>query len=450
MAFFGPNNTLVFDDERGIAIFKHLDSDQRGISLSSTEYTLFPSDSNRAEEYGYSVAVGSGTIAVGDRANLGYQQFNADGRVYAYDLNGTIISAAAVPGNNEDSGGLTLSEAVGNIGSTLAVSGGRIVTGGDAAFLSDDPHSYAWNLNFTALESVNEADDGYKQSNVAAGCGRIIVAKSDNTFTGKVHIFDNYDSGGTSIYRRLFRQNNEVVISYGPNPPTSMDNFARNVAIGDGRIAVSGDPEDSDQSPVVLFDMYGNEVAKIAPPDYDYMILTNRGFAGQNNASDDNPNMIAIGNGRIVVGRPGEDNLSYQIRGAAYVYDLNGEYLFKLEDSGGADRDEYGIAVAVGNNRIVVGAPRKNADAGRIFIYDLDGNHIDNFGASDSSANSLFGFSLDIGCNRLIVGAPGFRSPDTANQTGKAYCYKFGNSIQTYFEDVLDYIKGNDTIDWVV
>ena len=450
MAFFGPNNTLVFDDDRGIATFKHLDSDQRGISLSSTEFTLFPSDSGRAEEYGSSVAVGSGTIAVGDRENLGYQSPSRDGRVYAYDLNGTIISAAAVPGNNEDSGGLTFSTAVGNIGSTLAISGGRIVTGGNNRVGFYDPHSYAWNLNFTRTESVNEVDAGYNMSSVAAGCGRILVAKSDNTFSGKVHIFDNYDSGGTSIYRRLFRQDNEIVINYGPNPPESMDNFARSVAIGDGRIAVSGDPEDSDQTPVVLFDMYGNEVAKIGPPDYDYMPLKNRGFAGQNNSFDDNPNMIAIGNGRIVVGRPGEDNVSYQIRGAAYVYDLNGEYLFKLEDSGGADRDEYGTAVAVGNNRIVVGAPKKNANAGRIFIYDLDGNHIDNFGASDSSENSLFGFSLDIGCNRLIVGAPGFRSPDTANQTGKVYCYKFGNSIQTYFEDVLDYIKGNDTIDWVV
>ena len=69
----------------------------------------------------------------------------------------------------------------------------------------------------------------------------------------------------------------------------------------------------------------------------------------------------------------------------------------KITASDGAASDYFGISVAVGSGRIVVGAhfdDDNGSDSGSAYIFDLDGNQLTKITASDGAANDLFGYSV--------------------------------------------------------
>ena len=77
---------------------------------------------------------------------------------------------------------------------------------------------------------------------------------------------------------------------------------------------------------------------------------------------------VAVGSGRIVVGAYGDDD-NGSTSGSAYIFDLNGNQLIKITASDGAASDNFGISVAVGSGRIVVGAFYDD-DKGSAYIYE--------------------------------------------------------------------------------
>ena len=119
------------------------------------------------------------------------------------------------------------------------------------------------------------------------------------------------------------------------------DAFGSSVAVGSGIIVV-GAPYDDDNGDAsgsaYIFDLNGNQLAKITPSD---------------GAADDwFGYSVAVGSGRIVVGAYRDESIT----GSAYVFDLDGNQLSKINASEGDANDSFGISVAVGNSRIVAGA----------------------------------------------------------------------------------------------
>src|SRR5210317_1997645 len=114
---------------------------------------------------------------------------------------------------------------------------------------------------------------------------------------------------------------------------------------------------------------------------------------------------VAVGSGRIVVGAYGDDVGANTNQGSVYIHDLNGNILHKITASDGAAFDLFGFSVAIGGDRIVVGAFYGASTYGSAYIFDLDGNQLAKLTASDGAASNFFGNSVAIGSGKIVVGA---------------------------------------------
>ena len=126
---------------------------------------------------------------------------------------------------------------------------------------------------------------------------------------------------------------------------------------------------------------------------------------------------VAVGSGKIVVGSPYDDDNGYNLSGSAYIYDLDGNNEVKITASDAAGSNFFGISVAAGSGKIVVGA-YKNSGNGAAYIYDLDGTNEVKITASDGAIDDYFGYSVAVGCGKIVVGAFG----DNLS-SGSAYIY---------------------------
>jgi hypothetical protein len=204
------------------------------------------------------------------------------------------------------------------------------------------------------------------------------------------------------------------------------DYFGSSVAVSDTRIVVGAYSEGSTGTQfgvptgapgaAYIFDINGNQIAKIQASDAQ--------------ASDEFGRSVAVSDTRIVVGAPFEDTNGSNA-GSVYIFDINGNEIRKIQafyppgtnDAQAGDR--FGYSVAVSDTRIVVGAPYEDTtdtDAGSAYIFDIDGNQIAKIQASDAEASDYFGISVAISDTRIVVGA--YQEDTTASNAGSAYIYK--------------------------
>ena len=98
------------------------------------------------------------------------------------------------------------------------------------------------------------------------------------------------------------------------------------------------------------------------------------------------------------------------LAGSVYVYNLDGTGQIKITASDGAANDTFGYSVAVGMTRLslVLGVMTDDGSlSGSVYVYDLDGTGETKITASDGAANDYFGFSVAVGNNKIVVGAYG-------------------------------------------
>ena len=139
-------------------------------------------------------------------------------------------------------------------------------------------------------------------------------------------------------------------------------------------------------------------------------------------ASDDFGYAVAIGSNKIVVSALNDDDNGSN-SGSVYVYNLDGTGQTKITASDGAASDKFGISVSVGNDKIVVGAYGDTSDTGAVYVYNLDGTGEVKITASDGAFNDLFGRPVAIGNNKIVVGAEG-----ETGATGAVYVYDLDGS----------------------
>ena len=145
---------------------------------------------------------------------------------------------------------------------------------------------------------------------------------------------------------------------------------------------------------------------------------------------------VAVGSGRIVVGAYRNDDIIPN-SGSAYIFDLDGTNEVKITASDAAGSDNFGISVAVGSGRIVVGAPYDNDngfESGSAYIFDLDGNQLTKITASDGASTDYFGYSVAVGSGRIVVGA--YEDDDNGSNSGSAYIYETPQVYTLY--DAID------------
>ena len=405
MAYLIGANTVINNNTAII----HTSFETVAGTTQSTEVKIKASDGALGDYFGFSVAVGSGRIVVG--ALLDDDPAIDSGSAYIFDLNGTQL--AKIKASDAAEGD--------NFGDSVAVGSGRIVVGayGDDDLGSASGSAYIYNLNGIQLAKIKASDgaaiDNFGES-VAVGSGRIVVGA----------LLDD-DLGNSSGSAYIFDLNGTQLAKIKASDGAANDYFGDSVAVGSGRIVVGAYGDDdlgSASGSAYIFDLSGTQLAKIKASD-----------SGDGDAFGTS---VAIGSGRIVVGATYDDDLGTD-SGSAYIFDLNGNQLAKIKASDGAALDNFGLSVAVGSGRIVVGAygDDDNGDrSGSAYIFDLNGNQLAKIKASDGAAVDFFGNSVAVGSGRIVVGAYG--DNDNGTDSGSAYIYKLPETSDTYYENVLD------------
>ena len=137
----------------------------------------------------------------------------------------------------------------------------------------------------------------------------------------------------------------------------------------------------------------------------------------------------AVGTNKIVVGSYRADDNVNDNRGAAYIYDLDGNNEIKIEPPGSSGtNDYYGYSVGAGSSKIVVGAPYDDpngSQSGRAYIYDEDGTNVVTLTPSPASSYEYFGWMVAAGDSKIAVSAYG-----DDNYRGAVYLFDTDGSNQ--------------------
>jgi len=265
--------------------------------------------------------------------------------------------------------------------------GQGLIVGGNQDDVSERGRCDLYNLNGEKLGQVQVGWEFYDHFgwSVAINENRIVMgapgAHDPNpSFGGKAHgrgsimIFE-YGGGGRSA--NLGRAQDVYMLAHiynyddGYTPTSSTEGcyamMGHDVAIGCGRI-VAGAPgyrtaagNGYQTGAIYIFDLNGVKITKIigGTSANKTEAQANGGGVANNNVYTTSQVFgntfgmcVDIGHNMIVVGDPN----AFNQKGAVYVYDLNGNYIGYRK--GAAAGDHLGMSVAIGDGRIVAGAPQ--------------------------------------------------------------------------------------------
>jgi hypothetical protein len=274
-----------------------------------------------------------------------------------------------------------------------------------ARLIADDAKSFEW-LGYAVAISGNTA---------------IIGAIRSNT-TGE-------DSGAAYIFVRngdIWVQQAKLV---GDNIE-SRDNFGFSVAIS-GDIVVVGSPNNTSTGSAYIFERVGAEWiqrrnrVRLRMFPYDP-----RGKGLIQSAASGFGYSVAITGKRIIIGSK-STKIGTDAVGAAYIFVPDEGTFWKQSEqlvaSNGKRDDQFGAAVDIGEDFLIVGAPSHSAggpDSGVSYIFGLDENGwtqrailVD----QDTAIDDRFGGAVSISGNTAIVGAQ--ENDDAGSNAGAAYVF---------------------------
>ncbi len=151
-------------------------------------------------------------------------------------------------------------------------------------------------------------------------------------------------------------------------------------------------------------------------------------------ASDNFGDAVSINNDYIVVGAYGDDNNGAS-SGSIYIFHYDGSSWIEQQRilaNDGAANDVFGCSVSIDGNYIAVGASGDENTwrrSGSVYIYNYDGSNWvfqQKITASDAFQDDFFGVSVSLSGNRVLVGSYG--DDDNGVNSGSAYFYKFNGT----------------------
>jgi hypothetical protein len=219
----------------------------------------------------------------------------------------------------------------------------------------------------------------------------------------------------------------DLLFTLMPDMPVAEQDFADALDIDGPYVLVGAEDTMQDGVPTVgaayLFDAAsGAQLRKIslaAPPE-------TRAFGTS----------VALDGNLMVIGAADENGA----RGAAYVFDIAGNQLFKLLADGGSPLHEFGDVVAISGNRVVVNAPNAAGPegAGLAYLFDLTGATPGSTlmaaalpQPADLPSFPDFASALDIDGDRIIFGI------DRNGNGGGAYVYDSDGNLLRRLEAPL-------------
>ena len=141
---------------------------------------------------------------------------------------------------------------------------------------------------------------------------------------------------------------------------------------------------------------------------------------------------VALHDDRLLIGAPWAGASGFDLGpGAAYLYEFDGlewQFVQSVTDPAGVPGNDMGSAVALTATTLFVSSPYSGTPSwsGEVFVYEHDGVswvQSQTLSASDASLGESFGFSIDADPlnERVLIGCPG----DAANGPGAGAAYVF-------------------------
>lgn len=148
--------------------------------------------------------------------------------------------------------------------------------------------------------------------------------------------------------------------------------------------------------------------------------------AGQNFGS-----AVAINGNKLIVGAPHLDAPGFDKTGAVYVFDLTGGAPLTINNPEQGVTARFGTAVASAGGQILIGAIG-GGGGGRAYLFNLDGTLVRTFNNPGGGQNDEFGSSVAFLGANLLVGAP-LTNAGSFN-SGAAYLFQPGGQLLKTFE----------------
>ena len=391
-----------------IVVGAHQDDDNGDLSGSAYVFTrdsaggwrqrdkLTASAGEAGDRYGYSVGVSGDAIVVGAYSD-DRNEANT-GAVYFLRIPGwTDILDSAATTTSHIVTGLT-----NNVEHTFQVRGVNAAGGGSASA----------RVGGTPTFAILNRPTGF-----AADAGDAVVDLS---------WVDPEDSTIDKYQLLQIIQGGKLTTASTDDPVVRGDGFGISVA-ADGDTAVVGAYQDDDATNDNSGSAHVFTRSSSAAPWSWSAKLT----ASDAAANDEFGIAVAVDGATIVVGAHQNDSN----KDAAYVFTWNSsnsnwEQKAKLTASDAAANDEFGIAVAVDGDTIVVGAHQNDSNKGAAYVFTkpesggwADATETAKLTASDAAANDEFGISVAVHGETVVVGAHQNDADDQDNNEGAGYVF---------------------------
>ena len=368
----------------------------------SQKAKLIASDGAADDEFGISVAVDGDTIVVGAHQDDDKGDLSGSAYVFTRDSSGGWRQRDKLTASDGEAGD--------RYGYSVGVSGDTVVVGaysddsneantGAAYFLRipgwiDIPDSAATTTSHIVTGLTNDVEHTFKVRGVNAAGRGLASARV----------------GGTPTFAI-------------PNRPTGFTADA-----GDAMVDLSwDDPEDSTIEKYQLLQVI--QGGKLSTASTDDPVVRGDGFGIS----------VAVDGDTAVVGAYQDDDATNgDNSGSAHVFTRSSptapwSWSAKLTASDAAANDEFGIAVAVDGDTIVVGAHQNDSNKGAAYVFTWNSSNSKweqkaKLTASDAAANDEFGISVAVHGDTVVVGTPGdVNNVDgTDVSTGAVYVFTKG------------------------
>jgi len=141
--------------------------------------------------------------------------------------------------------------------------------------------------------------------------------------------------------------------------------------------------------------------------------------------------VAALENDRVLIGAPYDDTAALDA-GAAYLYSTNGTLLTTFINPAPSTNDAFGWSVAaLGNNRVLIGAPTDDTGSGRAgaaYLFAADGTPLTMFTNPTPVVNDLFGWAVaSVGNDLVLISA--YMDDTGKTDTGIAYLFSTNGAL---------------------
>jgi len=260
----------------------------------------------------------------------------------------------------------------------------------------------------TFFNPTPESGDEFGHRIMGIGDDILITAWNDKT----------HGEGSGAVY--LFNQQGDLLRTYYSPSPSVEDRFGRRLlALSDDTFMVSaGDNAGGffQSGAAYAFDKNGNQLLRIPNPE-----PAPRDAFGTD--------LAIVGEDKILIGANQDDTEDGVSAGSAYLYDLSGNLLRRIDNPTPARLDWFGRDVAaVTDDTFIIGAVFDDtmggdllSNTGAAYLYNTDGELLQTFLLPAPAPGTHFGLDLEAIADRLFIGA----SFDGGRQVGPGAVYEY-------------------------